>query len=215
MCALAAEMMSRIIGHRVETAVTLRRQKYRALIAGSSADGILLEETEQGGDKGCDQGIPRSRTHLTVKASDEVESPTYAKSVDVHDSRSVISTPLALNEGASAILHYFAPLPATLTQNVLVSAQDFAHIASHALRLALRVARAGDVENDLRAALEGRTVIDLACGMIMAQEHCSKERAFDILRRGANNRNQKVRVLAEHIVARTAGTGNSATHFDP
>jgi hypothetical protein len=51
---------------------------------------------------------------------------------------------------------------------VVQDAQVFAGMASQILRLALRIGTADPLAEDLKAALETRTAISLACGMIMA-----------------------------------------------
>ncbi|WAP50681.1 ANTAR domain-containing protein [Arthrobacter sp. ATA002] len=64
----------------------------------------------------------------------------------------------------------------------------------------------------LRAALESRTTIDLAVGIIMVQNKCSQDEAFAILHRAAGNRNVKLRDLVSRVVqAVTAETVK--THF--
>ncbi|WP_427174621.1 ANTAR domain-containing protein [Arthrobacter sp. 92] len=54
------------------------------------------------------------------------------------------------------------------------------------LRLAMRIARLQDAREDLSAARESRTVIGLAAGAVMAQNQCSPEEAFRILREASN-----------------------------
>jgi AmiR/NasT family two-component response regulator len=84
---------------------------------------------------------------------------------------------------------------------------------STTLRMAVRLARHRDTEADLQAALESRTTIDLAVGIIMGQNRCTQEKAFDILRTASNHRNLKLRDLAAELVA-TVGKGPASTHFD-
>ncbi|WP_306907383.1 GAF and ANTAR domain-containing protein [Arthrobacter sp. B3I9] len=56
--------------------------------------------------------------------------------------------------------------------------------------------------------------IDLACGMIMTQNRCSQEQAYQFILRASNSRNLKVRAVAEEVVRRLAGAKQTATHFD-
>jgi hypothetical protein len=53
---------------------------------------------------------------------------------------------------------------------------------------------------DLRQALESRSVIDQAKGLIRAWLCCGEEEAFAALTRASQNANVKVRVLANDIV---------------
>jgi AmiR/NasT family two-component response regulator len=61
--------------------------------------------------------------------------------------------------------------------------------------------------------MESRTSIDLACGVIMGQNRCSQAEAMAILTKVSSNRNQKLRVVAEDLLATLAG-GEVRTHFD-
>ena len=56
----------------------------------------------------------------------------------------------------------------------------------------------------LLARLESMPVIEQAKGIIMAQNHCGHEQAFDLLRRASQRSNVPVRGLAAQIVAKTA-----------
>ena len=66
---------------------------------------------------------------------------------------------------------------------------------------------------DLKAAMEHRTSIDLACGVIMAQNRCTQEQAMGILTRVSSNRNQKLRDVAAEVL-RNLTDGTVRTHVD-
>ncbi|MFY9774201.1 MAG: ANTAR domain-containing protein [Trebonia sp.] len=59
--------------------------------------------------------------------------------------------------------------------------------------------------DQLRASLASRSVIDQALGVIMTQQRCTATEAFDILRSASQNRNVKVREIADQIIASIAG----------
>jgi len=56
----------------------------------------------------------------------------------------------------------------------------------------------------MRARLESLPVIEQAKGILMAQQQCGPEEAFDLLRRASQRANVKVHVLAAQIVANIA-----------
>jgi ANTAR domain-containing protein len=66
----------------------------------------------------------------------------------------------------------------------------------------------------LLAQYETMPVIEQAKGIVMAQQRCGPEEAFDLLRRASQRANIKVRVLAAQIVERTA-SGNDASNVTP
>jgi AmiR/NasT family two-component response regulator len=56
----------------------------------------------------------------------------------------------------------------------------------------------------LQARLDSMPVIEQAKGIVMAQNRCGPEQAFDLLRRASQRANVKVSVLAERIVQQVA-----------
>ena len=67
-------------------------------------------------------------------------------------------------------------------------------------------------EQLLQAGLESMPVIEQAKGVVMAQQRCGPDEAFDFLRRASQRKNVKVSVLAARIVEQVASpaTGDSA-----
>ena len=66
----------------------------------------------------------------------------------------------------------------------------------------------------LEAAVQSRAVIDQAKGIIMAQNQCTGDAAFQLLVRASQNRNVKLRLLAEQLVSgvvRPAGVNGAST----
>ncbi|MDJ1114251.1 GAF and ANTAR domain-containing protein [Microbacterium dauci] len=215
MSGLAAATMSKGTGERIESAVTLVRRKRSTTIAGSSDDAILLDGIEQRlGDGPCRQALRTGTAVLLTDVSTDPRWPTYCQELAASGCRSVLGIPLQLGTDASAAVNFFSPATGVFTQNTIKDATVFADIASQALRLAIRISAADDLAGNLRAALESRTAIDLACGMIMAQNQCSKEQAIEILRRTSSHRNQKLNTVAEDIVSRVSGADGKTTYFE-
>ena len=126
----------------------------------------------------------------------------------------MLAVPLTLDEDAKAALNIFAPAVNAFDSDALESAELFAGNAQSALRLAVRVATGQQLAADLRAAMESRTAIDLAAGIIMGQNRCSQEDAMGILVKASSSRNQKLRTVAEHLVASVSSDSRPVTHFD-
>jgi AmiR/NasT family two-component response regulator len=59
----------------------------------------------------------------------------------------------------------------------------------------------------LQARLGTMPVIEQAKGIIMAQQRCGPEEAFEVLRRASQQANVKLHVLAAQLVEHIAGTG--------
>ena len=81
----------------------------------------------------------------------------------------------------------------------------FAAQAAISLRLATRHEKDGLLLAQLEAALDSRTVIDQALGIIMMQQRCTSAEAFDLLRRQSQNSHRKLREVATDLVTQTSG----------
>ncbi|MFI2565152.1 ANTAR domain-containing protein [Paenarthrobacter sp. NPDC018779] len=212
----SADMMSQATGVHIECAVTLRRRKRTATIGGSSERAVVLDRIEQSlGEGPCvdalDSGVPK----ILEDAATDPRWPDYSEALLAAGISSALGVPMDLGEESAAVLNFFAAEPGLFTKKTVDDAVRFVAMSSKALRLAVRIAAADQRGDDLKAAMESRTVIDLACGMIMAQNRCSHDEAFDILRRASSDRNRKLRDIAQEIVDRMAGQPHTApAHFE-
>ncbi|PNI10502.1 antitermination regulator [Arthrobacter sp. AFG7.2] len=124
-----------------------------------------------------------------------------------------LAVPLGLEDRSSCALLFLVRNAATLTREFEAEATRFADMASQSLRLALEVRSVRSAGDNLKNVLESRTSIDVACGVLMAQNSCSYPEAFSKLAGVSRQRNLKVRSVAENIIKALAG-GISA-RFEP
>jgi hypothetical protein len=91
----------------------------------------------------------------------------------------------------------------------------FAQDAAIAVGIAARLAAQSVLTGQLRASLASRAVIDQAIGVIMAEQRCTATDAFAILRAASQNRNIKLRQVAEQIVIGITGSPPQPPPFHP
>lgn len=116
---------------------------------------------------------------------------------------------------AEAAVNFYSRIPGAFGETEIRRATEFAEQASGALAVAERIAALADVNGHLRASMATRTIIDTAIGIIIAREHCTREQAFDELKRESQNSNIKLRELAARIVSDfTGGPVNYSVRFD-
>ena len=212
---VAAGTLTQSVGTTIECGVTLRRRKRNATVAGSSSRARELDRLEQElGEGPCLAAMQAMQTVLLADVETDTRWPEYQRLLAGHGCRSVLGVPLPLDENHMAALNFFAAEPDAFSEGAIKRAQGFAGLADRALRLALKISDAQNLAEDLTAALQNRTIIDLACGVIMAQNRCSQEEAMAVLTRASSHRNQKLRELAAEILGRV-GAGTVSTHFEP
>lgn len=119
--------------------------------------------------------------------------------------RSAVALPLQLERGYRAALTLYSAETNVFTPVVATQALAFSDVAAKSLVLALQV-RAGLAQSaDLRAAMASRTAINTACGVIMGQNQCSYEAAFQMLALASSQRNLTIRDVAEGILGTLPG----------
>jgi GAF domain-containing protein len=140
--------------------------------------------------------------------------PDYTASALAEGVGSSLSVPLVLEGEAEAGLNMYSTRSHGFTGEDIARVESYAYHASKALRLAVRISQLAEAKTHLTAALESRTVIDLAAGAIMAQNRCSQESAMKILKIASSTRNVKLRDVAASVVASLSQDTRIHTHFD-
>lgn len=201
-------------GDGVWCAVTLLRPKRSTTVAASGPQAEALDEIQYHyGDGPC---LTAAREHRVVHVPDtrtDPRWPEYGKAAAAHGVLSALGIPFELGGEAAAGLNVYSDRAHKYDRATIEVVRRQVLTMSTTLRMAVRLARHRDTEADLRAAMESRTTIDLAVGIVMGQNRCTQEEAFDILRTASTHRNVKLRDLAADLVA-TVGKGPATTHFN-
>jgi GAF domain-containing protein len=124
--------------------------------------------------------------------------PALAAQVGV---RSSLSLPLVVEDRSRGALNLYSTEPGAFDAADEEVAARWAGQAAGALTVALRIAASDDRAEQLRGGLDTRTVIGQATGLLMAQERCTAQQAFGLLRVASQRRNVKLRDVAAGIVA--------------
>lgn len=208
---LAQEVLSDV--SPMHTAVTLERHGQKTTVASSDDTAAELDEVQFGYGAGpCLHALRTGNTVLVSDVEHEHRWPEYCETMKAKGIRSILGIPLPLEVDAGAGLNCYSRDPDAFSAEAIAKAEAFAAHASKALILAVRTAVATDRSENLAAALESRTTIDLAVGIIMAQSSCSQEAAVTVLKRASSSRNEKLRDVAAQIVARF-NDHEPVTHF--
>lgn len=149
---LGASVMSRFTETRIECAVTLERRKRTSPIGGSSDTAMVLDRIEQMlGEGPCVKALTRDRPVLLEDALLSPQWREYCQALSAAGMRSTLCVPMELEQGASAVLNFFAPTPGVFSRKAVESALTFAGVAGKALRLAVRMCTAPRVQAGLLA----------------------------------------------------------------
>ncbi|MFB0834676.1 GAF and ANTAR domain-containing protein [Arthrobacter halodurans] len=200
-------------GAEVLCGITLLRDNNADTIASSSDRARLMDEIQyRYGDGPCLRAV---RTNVPVLIPDlqaETRWPEYTSVVAAQGLTSILAVPLALEGDAVAGLNLYAGRLGVFDEDAVRAVQRVASHASKALRLAVRMALHREEAEGRKAAMESRTIIDMAVGVLIGQNRCSQEDAVQIMKRAASHRNLKLRDIATQIVFSASGAPPT-THF--
>jgi len=211
---LAAASVSEAAGDAIECAVTVKMSRRPATAAGSSDRAVELDRMEQAiGDGPCLAALRQMSPVVIGDVSSDPRWPELNRKFAEAGVHSSLGVPLEITGGASAALNFFASKPGVFTADVYDKALGFAAAAHNTLHLSVRLDTAQNRAENLDAAMKSRTAINMACGVIMAQNRCTQEEAMEILTNVASNRNRKLRDIATELIEQLSGT-SVQTHFD-
>lgn len=71
--------------------------------------------------------------------------------------------------------------------------------------MAQRLSDVQEFAGQMKAAVQSRSVIDQALGVITGQRRCSADEAFGVLRSASQHRNMKLRDLCTELITRVSG----------
>jgi GAF domain-containing protein len=213
---LAVRAASRLSvpGNTVHCGVTVLRHRRPEAVAASDAAAKVLDELQNGfGDGPCLTALRNRATFLVPDLSDEKRWGPYIRTALEYGVYSILAVPLDLAGEADAVLNLYSGRSNGFSAGDISTAEAFARQAASSLRLILRITQLTEAREDLSAAMQSRTIIDMAIGAIMAQNRCTRDTAFSILTKASSSRNVKLRDVAASVIAAIAGEGKIPTHF--
>lgn len=207
LAALASSSLSTTAG-TLHCGVTVVRHRKPTAAASSDERARSLDELQNGFDDGpCLTAMRRHETVLVQDTRREQRWPEYIGEAAEQGIGLILAIPMELNGGGEAVVNLYAEKPGSLSPSDIATAQNFVANASKSLQLALKLARLRGTSDDLAAAMKSRAVIDMAVGVIMAQNRCTHDQAITELTRYSSARDMKLRETAAAVVGAANGRG--------
>jgi GAF domain-containing protein len=129
--------------------------------------------------------------------------------------RCALSNPIQGPDGVMGVLSSYSTRPHVYDDITQHMAQAFADTVAVVVTIMLKLADQTQVNEDLNNALMSRSIIDQAIGVIMAENRCAREDAFNILRNASQNRHEKLREIAADLVRSITGHEPTPGPFSP
>lgn len=180
--------------------LTLVRGGQSVLVSGSDQRAAALDrlQHEQGGP--LTWSIAHGESVAVADVCSDVRWPVYSTHALARDVRSSFTVPAVVDDELMVVLNFYAPLPDAFGPAEQRDARRYAEEADRSVALALRLSASERMAWQLESALESRSTISQAVGVIMSENRCDADEAFRILRAASQNRNIKLRDLARQII---------------
>jgi GAF domain-containing protein len=155
---------------------------------------LPLDEIQYGLREGpCSAALQGSEAVSVSSLRDEERWPRYVPQARAAGVRSQMAVKLHLDQDAVGGINFYSTISDDVSQDAQVLARLF---ATHA---AIALGRAHE-RHTLNEALETRTVIGEAIGILMERFEMNEDRAFAFLVRASSHANIKLRAVAQELV---------------
>lgn len=211
---LAAAALS-TASNAVSCGVTVMTRKKGMSTASSDEKVRALDELQTDfGDGPCLAALRDNLVMIVPDTRGESRWSDYMGAVWRNGIGSILAFPLDVAGEAEAVMNFYSTAPHGFSGPDIAAAQDFAEGAAKSLRLALMIFQLRNARDDLTAAMQSRSTIDTAVGIVMAQNRCGRDAAFKVLTRASNSRNVKLRNVAAYVIASVSGETDPEAYFD-
>ena len=156
-------------------------------------------------DGPCIEAMRTGALTTEVDLKTETRWPAWATVASLLGFRSAAGIPSAVAPDSWLALNLYSKEEDAFDGEVIRRAQEFLGEIARTLPVALRLTEQNRLLAQLQDALASRATIDQALGVLMAQNRCTRDEAFGILRRASQNRNVKLRDVAAAVISRFTG----------
>ena len=174
---------------------------------------LAIDEAQYRGDDGpCLEALRSTRQVRTGVGERHGRWPRFDEEAAQAGVTSVLSTALTRSgEGAVGALNIYAREAAAFGPHDERTAQLISEHAAILVERTLALLDSARLNDQLRQAVATREIIGEAKGILMESQHCTRDQAFDILRRASQRENRKLRELAEELVLRVESRSGKDT----
>lgn len=192
----------------VDASYTLSTELYGEPYTAATTDRSAWEADQiefDAADGPCFQVLFEDAEFDGIDLRSEERWPAWAAVADLLGFTTAAALGAVVEPDQKLVLNCYSGGEDFLDAAAVERAQQFVDELAFTLPLALRLAERATGVSQLQEALASRSTIDQALGVLMAQNRCTRDEAFGILRRASQNRNIKLRDVAAAIIYRFTG----------
>lgn len=192
----------------LQCGIVVERPKHKTVVSGSTAEAArLLTYWVESRNEALYSALADGRTVVERAESGRMPWPGFVRPL------SLIVMPVDADHAGRGAMVLMGRLSRGPSRRLIGLAGGARNQLNWSLHLAARYQEQRELAANRAKAMENRTVIDIAIGIIMGQNRCTSEEAFEVLRRASNARNEKLQDIAREL-ARKVGGGDVTTKFE-
>ncbi len=187
------------------TLTALVREEY-VCVASSDEAALQADLVEYAAEAGpCVEAVRHGTENVVTDLRTDGRWPEWAQASWALGFRSAAGVPADTGDGAKLALDLYSREPDAFGDEEMHRARLYAEEAARTLRLCLALAEQATLTEHLHSALSSRSTIDQALGVIMGRNKVPRDEAFAILRSASQDRNVKLREVAEKVIENLTG----------
>jgi GAF domain-containing protein len=170
-------------------------------VAASDQPGRMLEALqEQFGEGPCVDAFLEDGPVLGDDVGADPRWPSVGPLAVGHGVRAVLGVPIDLREGPVGTLNVYATRPHRWDDADVAAIQAYTRVIASLLRSATRAHVSGKAASQLQHALDHRSLIEQAKGMLMERRGLDQQAAFELLRTRARSTRRRLDEVAREVV---------------
>ena len=170
-------------------------------VTASDEPGRMLESLqEQFGEGPCVDAFLTDAPVLAGDMGADPRWPSVGPLAARHGVHAVLGVPVDLRDGPVGTLNVYAAQPHHWDEADVAGIQAYTRVIASLLRAAVRAHLSGKAATQLQHALDHRSVIEQAKGVIMQRRGIDQQAAFDVLRRHARATRRRLDEVARETI---------------
>jgi GAF domain-containing protein len=167
----------------------------------SDEPGRMLEALqEQFGEGPCVDAFLGDTPVLAEDLATDPRWPSVGPLAARHGVHAVLGVPVDLRDGPVGTLNVYAARRHRWDQGDVAAIQAYARVVASLLRTAVRAHVSGEAASQLQQALDHRSLIEQAKGVIMERRGLDQQAAFEVLRSQARSTRRRLHDVAREVV---------------
>jgi GAF domain-containing protein len=169
----------------------------------SDRPGAMLESLqEQFGEGPCVDAFLKDAPVLADDLGADPRWPSVGPLAAGHGVRAVLGVPIDLRDGPMGTLNVYAAHPRGWDDSEVAAIQAYTRVIASLLRSAVQAHVSGRAATQLQHALDSRSLIEQAKGVLMERRGLDQQAAFELLRSRARSTRRRLQDVARETVAR-------------